>query len=52
MWVRRIAANIADNRKFAIAGIFLEEFLSNELWNGLVKVYAIDKDLSRFVRRD
>lgn len=50
MWIRRIATNIADNRKFATAGIFFEEIFGHEFWNGLVKVDAIDEDLVRLVR--
>lgn len=46
VWIRRITANIAHDGEFAIAGVFFEEIFGDELGNGLIKVDAVDEDLS------
>lgn len=46
VWIRRVAAYIADHGEFATARVFFQELFGHELGNGLIKVDAVDKDLS------
>ena len=45
MRIGSIAANIAHDRKFAAAGVFFEEVLGHEFWNGFVEVDAVNENL-------
>lgn len=49
VWICGIAANIADHGEFATTGVFSQELLGHELGNGLVKVDAVDENLSKML---